>query len=89
MSRRSVSGFADIDERFAVRLKFAVPPDGLGTLLSDIDVWLKAEVGSGRYGRTPARSRGSDAVAYHFLSLEDAGRFVASFNDLILCTPLK
>ena len=82
MSRRSMPTAARIEATFPVRVKVAVPKNGLGRQIEEIGSWLNREVGPGRYGQAPAPMLGGDAAGFHFVCLEDATRFLAAFPEL-------
>ena len=84
MSRRTSPQSRSDDVAFPVRIKIAVPRLGLGRRLDDIEAWLRAHVGRGGFACHSAVSTGTDALAIHFLNIEDAARFLAAFPDLEL-----
>ena len=84
MVRRTAPRAKTDDAAFPVRLKFQIPPLGLGKRLDDVHRWLQTEVGVGQYAVHPAPSNGSSALALHLRGLEDARRFLAHFPDLAL-----
>ena len=87
MARRSPTSATETDRRFPIRVKVAIPPTGLGSVIEEAERWLRRELGPGRYGQSPATSIGTDACAYHFTSLADAQRFLEAFPQLELATP--
>src|ERR1700746_1760219 len=58
----------DAERRFPVRVRIAVPPEGLGSRLDQIIAWLDAKCGSDRWASTPSSTRGvvNDALAIYF-----------------------
>lgn len=82
--RRTTPAAKSDDSKFPVRLKFDVPPTGLGAETDRAQDWLLANVGSGRFAVHNAPSLGSDAMAVHLLNVEDAMRFVAAHPNLEL-----
>ncbi|SHJ10417.1 hypothetical protein [Wenxinia saemankumensis] len=81
MPRRSSR--PDLDLNFPVRVKIRVPPTGLGQRLVEAIQWLRRELPD-RHGHGSARMLRGDAIALHFVSLEDAAHFVAAFPDFEL-----
>ena len=69
----------EAERRFPVRIRIAVPPEGLGSRLDQIFAWLDANCGAD--GCTSARSstRGvvNDALAIYFADVTLANAFVA------------
>ena len=84
MSRRSTPAWKTDDARFPIRVKFEVPPTGLGRDLDNLNEWLASNVGSGRYAVHSAPRIGGDAVAVHLFNVEDARNLVAAFEHLPL-----
>ena len=84
MSRRSTPASKADDARFPIRVKFEVPPTGLGRDLDRLNAWLASNVGSGRYAVHSAPRIGGDAVAVHLFSIEDATKLVEAFKHLPL-----
>lgn len=77
MSRRTTQQ-SKIDElAFPVRVKIAVPGDGLGRELSLMREWLHAELGSGQYCKTSGASGRWDHTA-SCLGQAGFARFVAA-----------
>src|SRR6266446_3884991 len=62
-----------------VRIKIAVPPEGLGSRLDQIIAWLDANCGADGWTSTPSSTRGvvNDALAVYFLDATIASAFVA------------
>jgi len=69
---------AEAERRFAVRIKLAVPDQGLGTRLTDMHAWLDENAGADGWTMTPAGFRGvvNDAVAVYFADATIAAAFV-------------
>src|SRR5712691_4970806 len=67
------------ERRFPVRIRIAVPPQGLGARLDDIEGWLDDNCGTDAWAITPSGLRGvvNDAVAVYFCDAALAGAFVA------------
>lgn len=82
MSRRSMSPAARAEYAYWVRLRYEVPPGGLGMRKSDILAWINANVTQGGEVH-PAKVLGGSGIAVYLHSLEDATAFAAAFPDLI------
>jgi hypothetical protein len=69
----------DAEGRFPVRIKIAVPPEGLGGRLDQIIAWLDANCGAEGWASTPSSTRGvvNDALAIYFADATIAVAFVA------------
>ena len=70
---------ARVDERrFAVRVRIAVPAEGLGSQLDQMIAWLDANCGPGFWAMAPSGASGvvNDAVAIYFRNAELARAFV-------------
>lgn len=87
MSRRSTSSAKRDDDAFPIRLKFAVPPEGLGKRLDEVNAWLQSDVRPGGFAVHSARTIGGSAMAIHLLEMEDALALVHRFPDLKLARP--
>jgi hypothetical protein len=87
MSRRTTSSAKRDDDAFPVRLKFAVPPDGMGKRLDEINAWLRSNLPQNSFAVHGGRTIGGSALAVYFLGLDDAGGFLAAFPDLRLALP--
>lgn len=87
MNRRSTPSAKRDDDAFPIRLKFAVPPDGLGKRLDEINAWLRSNLPSRAFAVHSARTIGGSAMAIHFLTLEDASALLQRFPDLQLAVP--
>src|ERR1700758_5331044 len=59
----------EAERRFPVRVRIAVPPEGLGSRLDQIIAWLDANCGADGWTSTPSSIRGvvNDALAVYFL----------------------
>ena len=84
MSRRTRAQHKSDDLAFPVRVKFAVPRDGLGAISGRMYFWLREELGPGRYAVHNALAISTQAIGVYFISLEDAQRFVASFPEMVI-----
>jgi hypothetical protein len=69
----------DAERRFPVRVRIAVPAEGLGSQLDQIIAWLDANCGADGWTSTPSSTRGvvTDALAVYFLEATIASAFVA------------
>jgi hypothetical protein len=67
------------EQRFAVRIKLAVPPCGFGRRLAQMNAWLDENCGSDGWVMTPSGMRGvlSEAVSIYFADVALANAFVA------------
>ena len=67
------------ERTFPVRIRIAVPPEGLGHRHSQITAWLDQNCGSDRWAMTPSGMRGvlNDAVSIYFADTTLASAFVA------------
>ena len=67
------------EQRFPVRLRLVVPPQGLGQRHEQITGWLDANCGADGWAMTPSGVRGvlNDAVSIYFRDAALAGAFVA------------
>jgi hypothetical protein len=75
--RAAQQAVRDAERRFPVRVRIAVPPEGLGSRLDQIISWLHANCGG--WTSTPSSTRGvvNDALAVYFLDVTIASAFVA------------
>jgi hypothetical protein len=69
----------EAERRFPVRIRIALPPDGLGTRLDQINEWLDANCGADGWAIAPLGTRSivNDAIAVYFLDPTLASAFVA------------
>jgi hypothetical protein len=69
----------DAERRFPVRIKIAVPPEGLGSRLDQITAWLDANCGADGWISIPSSTRRviNDALAIYFADITLATAFVA------------
>src|SRR5437016_14331451 len=70
---------AEAERRFPVRIRVGVPPDGLGSRLDRIKVWLDENCGAEGWAMTPSGTRGvlNDALSIYFADATLASAFVA------------
>jgi hypothetical protein len=63
---------------FAVRIKIAVPPQGLGSQLDQMVAWLDMNCGAGSWSMSPSGTSGvvNDALAIYFPDTALARAFV-------------
>ena len=81
MSRASISAQRQAERRFPVRIRIAVPPEGLGRQLEIMHAWLDETCGSDGWTSAPAGLAGvvNDATAFYFDDAAFAHAFVARF----------
>jgi hypothetical protein len=67
------------ERQFPVRIRIAVPPDGLGRRHAQITAWLDENCGSDGWAMTPSGMRGvlNDAISIYFSDAMLANAFVA------------
>ena len=67
------------ERRFPVRIRIAVPPNGLGQRHTQITAWLDENCGADGWAMTPSATRGvlNDAVSLYFADATLASAFVA------------
>jgi hypothetical protein len=67
------------ERRFPVRVRIALPPDGLGRRHAQITAWLDENCGSDAWAMTPSGIRGvlNDAISLYFADATLASAFVA------------
>ena len=77
--RAAQQGVRDAERRFPVRVRVAVPPEGLGSRLDQIIAWLDANCGADGWTSTPSSTQGvvNDALAICFADATLASAFVA------------
>ena len=65
--------------RFPVRIRIAVPPEGLGRQHARLTAWLDENCGADGWAMTPSGTRGvlNDAISIYFPDAALAGAFVA------------
>ena len=68
----------NVERGWPVRIRIAVPPDGLGSQLDQMIAWLDANCGPGFWAMAPSGTSGvvNDALAIFFLNPELARAFV-------------
>jgi hypothetical protein len=67
------------ERRFPVRVRIAIPPDGLGRRHGQITAWLDENCGADGWAMTPSGVRGvlNDAISIYFAVATLASAFVA------------
>jgi hypothetical protein len=67
------------ERRFPVRVRIAVPPDGLGRRHNQVTSWLDENCGADGWALTPSGMRGvlNDAISIYFADATLANAFVA------------
>jgi hypothetical protein len=65
--------------RFPVRIRIAVPPNGLGQRHTQMTAWLDENCGVDGWAMTPSGTRGvlNDALSIYFVDARLASAFVA------------
>lgn len=84
MIRRSTPQKQMDELAFPVRVKLAIPPNGLGTVMRDIQIWLMVEAGPGQYAQHSISGLGTHATAIYFRDTAIAERFVRAFPNVEL-----
>jgi hypothetical protein len=81
MTRASIQARQQTERRFPVRVRIAVPPEGLGRQIEIMDAWLDETCGTEGWGTAPAGLAGvlNDAIAVYFDDAAFAHAFVARF----------
>jgi hypothetical protein len=71
--------FFAAEHRYPIRIRLAVPPEGFGAALTNINAWLDENCGADGWAMTPAGLRGivNDGVAIYFLDATSAAAFVS------------
>ena len=81
MTRASMQARQRAEKRFPVRVRIAVPPDGLGRQLELMHGWLDQTCSAEGWAMAPAGFAGilNDAIAFYFDNAAFAHAFVARF----------
>jgi hypothetical protein len=81
MTRASMRAQREAERRFPVRVRIAVPPEGLGRQLEIMHAWLDETCGVEGWGSAPAGLSGivNDATTFYFDDAAFAHAFVARF----------
>lgn len=81
MARSSQHQQREAERRYPVRVRIAVPPEGLGQQLALMHAWLDDTCGARGWAAAPAGSVGvvNDAIAFYFADAAFAHAFVARF----------
>ena len=87
MNRRTSPSAKRDDDAFPIRVKLAVPPEGLGRRLDEMTAWLRDHLPRDAYAVHSARTIGGSAMAVHFLTIDDAVRFVKAVPHVPLAVP--
>ena len=68
MTRASIQARQQTERRFPVRVRIAVPPEGLGRQIEIMHAWLDETCGAEGWGMAPAGLVGvlNDAIAFYF-----------------------
>jgi hypothetical protein len=81
MTRAAIQARQQTERRFPVRVRIAVPPEGLGRQIEIMHAWLDETCGAEGWGMAPAGLVGvlNDAIAFYFDDAAFAHAFVARF----------
>jgi fructose-specific phosphotransferase system IIC component len=81
VARASERAQRQVERRFPVRVRIAVPPAGLGRQLEIMHAWLDQTCGSEGWASAPAGLSGivNDAIAFYFDDPAFAHAFVSRF----------
>lgn len=81
MTRASTQARRQTEERYPVRVRIALPPEGLGRQIEVMHGWLDETCGSEGWAMAPAGFVGirNDAIAFYFDDAAFAHAFVARF----------
>src|SRR5687768_6890915 len=82
MVRRTRAQSKTDDLAYPLRVKFCVPPNGLGGLHARLHAWLAAELGQRRYAVHSGSGFGGQMFAIYFRSLDEARRCIEAFPQL-------
>jgi hypothetical protein len=79
MAASSKLMIGEAERRFPLRVRIAVPPEGLGSRLDAMKAWLDDNCGAEGWAMTPSGLKGvvNDAIAVYFRDAALAGAFVA------------
>ena len=69
----------EAERRFPVRIRVALPAEGLGNRLTGMNEWLDQNAGADGWAMTPSGAHGviNDAIAVYFADATIASAFVA------------
>jgi hypothetical protein len=81
VTKASMRARRETERRFPVRIRIAVPPEGLGRQLEIMSAWLDETCGAEGWAIAPAGLAGvvNDALALYFEDAAFAHAFVARF----------
>jgi hypothetical protein len=81
VTRASMRMQRQVERRFPVRVRIAVPPEGLGRQLEIMHAWLDQTCGPDGWASGPAGLSGivNDAIAFYFDDAAFAHAFVTRF----------
>ena len=84
MAASSKLMIGEAERRFPVRIRIAVPAQGLGGRLDELRAWLDDNCGAEGWAITPSGLRGvvNDAVAFYFCDAALASGFVARWCQI-------
>lgn len=84
MNRRTTPSAKRDDDAFPIRIKLAVAAEGLGRDLDAMLAWLRTNLPREAFAVHSARTIGGDAMAVHFVRIDDAVSFLKAFPDVPL-----
>jgi hypothetical protein len=81
VTRASKRAQREAERQYPVRVRIAIPPQGLGRQLEIIRAWLEETCGIDGWATSPAGLAGllNDAIAFYFADAAFAHAFVARF----------
>jgi hypothetical protein len=81
VTRASQQAQRAAERQFPVRVRIAVPPEGLGRQLALMHAWLDQTCGAAGWSSAPAGTAGvvNDAIAFYFEDAAFAHAFVVRF----------
>jgi hypothetical protein len=81
MTRASMQARRQAERRFPIRVRIAVPPQGLGRQIEIMQGWLDQTCGTDGWAMAPAGFVGiiNDAIAFYFDDAAFAHAFIARF----------
>ncbi|BBC72938.1 conserved hypothetical protein [Altererythrobacter sp. B11] len=84
MPRRSIQQSKYDELAFPIRIRFRVPPGGIGEVSYRLHDWMIHQIGSGACAQHSSSCLIGSAFALHFRRIEDAARCIAEFPELEL-----
>ena len=81
MARHSIRQAQRDELAFPVRVKIAVPRNGLGSEVDAMHAWLSEACGAGNFACHSAPGIACDTAAFYFRDMAKARAFVAAFPN--------